>query len=69
MTTSSCSVATRCLARSYIARMADTFGVEISLRTLFDGPTVRELSAARSKAPSSRRLETMSDEEVQQLLV
>jgi len=55
------------LGAQVLARMADTFGVEIQLRTLFDGPTVRELSAEVERAIVAQ-LDTMSDEEAQQLL-
>jgi amino acid adenylation domain-containing protein len=55
------------LGAQVIARLADTFGVEIPLRTLFDGPTVRELSAEIERLIVGY-LETMSDEEAQQLV-
>jgi len=55
------------LGAQVLARMADTFGVEIQLRTLFDGPTVRELSAEVERAIVAQ-LDAMSDEEAQQLL-
>jgi amino acid adenylation domain-containing protein len=55
------------LGTQLIARLADTFNVEFSLRALFDSPTVRELSAEIERQIYAR-LETMSDEEVQQLL-
>jgi amino acid adenylation domain-containing protein len=51
-----------------IARLADTFGVEIPLRTLFDGPTVRELSAEVERLIAAY-VEAMSDEDVQRLLM
>lgn len=55
------------LGTQLIARLADTFNVELSLRALFNSPTVRELSAEIEQQIYAR-LETMSDEEVQQLL-
>jgi acyl carrier protein len=55
------------LGAQVLARMADAFGVEIQLRTLFDGPTVRELSAEVERAIVAQ-LEMMSDEEAQRLL-
>ncbi len=55
------------LGAQVLARMADSFGVEIQLRTLFDGPTARELSAEVERAIVAQ-LEMMSDEEAQQLL-
>jgi amino acid adenylation domain-containing protein len=55
------------LGTQVIARLADTFGVDIPLRTLFDGPTVRELSAEIERRIVGH-LETMSDEEAQHLL-
>jgi acyl carrier protein len=55
------------LGTQLIAQMADTFGVDIPLRTLFDGPTVRELSAEVERLVVAH-LEAMSDEEVQRLL-
>jgi amino acid adenylation domain-containing protein len=56
------------LGTQVIARLAETFGVDIALRTLFDGPTVRELAAEVERLIVAR-LEAMSDEEVQRLLV
>jgi hypothetical protein len=47
--------------------MADTFGVDIPLRTLFDRPTVRELSDEVERAIVAQ-LEMLSDEEAQRLL-
>lgn len=55
------------LGTQIIAQIADTFGVDIPLRTLFDGPTVRELSAEVERLIVSQ-LESLSDEEVQRLL-
>jgi acyl carrier protein len=55
------------LGTQLIARVADTFGVKLSLRSLFNAPTVRLLSA-EIKRLIIVRLETMSDEEVLSLL-
>lgn len=55
------------LGTQVIAQMADTFGVDIPLRTLFDGPTVRDLSAEVERLVVAQ-LETISEEEVQRLL-
>ena len=56
------------LGTQLITRLADTFGVEIQLRTLFDGPTVRELSTEVDRLIVAQ-LDSMSDEEVQRQLV
>jgi amino acid adenylation domain-containing protein len=50
-----------------IVQVADTFGVELTLRTLFDGPTIRQLAEEVERLVIAR-LESMSDEEVLQLL-
>ena len=50
-----------------IARVADTFGAKLSLRSLFNAPTVRLLSAEIERLIIAR-LETMSDEEARNLL-
>ena len=50
-----------------IARVADTFGVDLSLRSLFEAPTVRQLSAEIERLIFAK-LEAMSDDEVQRLL-
>lgn len=55
------------LGTQVIAQIADTFGVDIPLRTLFDGPTVRQLSAEVESLIISQ-LAAMSDDEVQRLL-
>jgi amino acid adenylation domain-containing protein len=55
------------LGTQAITRMADTFGVDIPLRTLFDRPTVRELSDEVERAIVAQ-LEMLSDEEAQRLL-
>ncbi len=56
------------LGTQLIASIADTFGIDLSLRTLFEGPTVREISAAAEQA-IVEQIENMSAEEVQDLLV
>ena len=50
-----------------IVGVAKTFGVELALRTLFDGPTIRQLAEEVERLVIAR-LERMSDEEVLQLL-
>ncbi len=50
-----------------IMRVAETFGVEMTLRTLFDAPTVAQL-AQRIEQLTLARIETMSDDEVAQML-
>lgn len=50
-----------------IARVADTFGVDLSLRSLFEAPTVRQLSAEIERLIFAK-LEAMSDDEIQRLL-
>ena len=50
-----------------IVQVADTFGVELPLRTLFDAPTIRQLANEVERLVIAR-LERMSDEEVLQLL-
>ncbi|GAC1380756.1 MAG: hypothetical protein NVS4B9_34280 [Ktedonobacteraceae bacterium] len=55
------------LGTQLIARIADTFGVTLSLRTLFDAPTIRLLSAEIEERIIAK-IDTMSDEEVQHLL-
>ncbi|HEY7350649.1 MAG TPA: amino acid adenylation domain-containing protein [Ktedonobacterales bacterium] len=55
------------LGTQAIARMNETFKVKLSLRTLFDAPTVRELAATIEEVILTK-LETLSDEELQQLL-
>jgi amino acid adenylation domain-containing protein/FkbM family methyltransferase len=55
------------LGTQVIARVADTFGVDISLRTLFNAPTVRQLSAEVERLILAK-LEGMSDDEAQLLL-
>jgi len=55
------------LGTQIIARVAETFGVDLHLRTLFEAPTVRLLSAEIERLILAR-VEEMSDEEVLQLL-
>jgi amino acid adenylation domain-containing protein len=55
------------LGTQLIARIAETFGVTLSLRTLFDAPTVWQL-AAEIEQRLIAQIEAMSDEEVQRLL-
>jgi amino acid adenylation domain-containing protein len=55
------------LGTQVIARVRDSFGVELGLRTLFDGPTVAELSA-QIEAALLAKLEAMSELEAQHFL-
>lgn len=55
------------LGAQVIAQMAETFGVDIPLRTLFEGPTARELAAEVERLILAQ-LENISDEEAQRLL-
>jgi amino acid adenylation domain-containing protein len=55
------------LGTQLIARLADVFGIEIQLRALFEGPTVRELSAKVERLVVAQ-VESMSDEDIEQLL-
>jgi amino acid adenylation domain-containing protein len=55
------------LGTQVVARVRDTFGIELSLRTLFDGPTVAELSTEIEMALVAK-LEAMSDEEAQRII-
>jgi amino acid adenylation domain-containing protein len=50
-----------------IARLRDAFGVDLSLRTIFDAPTIAELSE-RVEMELVARLEAMSEEEVERAL-
>ena len=50
-----------------IARVAETFGVDLPLRTLFDTPTVRQLSTEIERLILAK-VQAMSDEEVLRLL-
>lgn len=55
------------LGTQLISCIADAFGVTLSLRTLFDAPTVRQLSSEIEQLIIAK-LEAMSDEEVRLLL-
>ena len=55
------------LGTQLIARLRDTFGIELSLRSLFDAPTVAELSNLVESLLIAK-LEAMSDDEAQRLL-
>lgn len=55
------------LGTQIIARISGTFGVDLSLRTLFEAPTIRQLSEEIERLILIK-LEMMSDEEAQRLL-
>lgn len=55
------------LGTQIIAQIAETFGVELPLRSLFEAPTIR-LLAAEIEQRIIARLESMSEEEVLRLL-
>ncbi|HEV7129225.1 MAG TPA: non-ribosomal peptide synthetase [Ktedonobacterales bacterium] len=55
------------LGTQLIALVADAFGVELALRTLFAGPTIRELAAEITRLLMAR-VASISDEEVERLL-
>ena len=55
------------LGTQVIVRVAETFGVELSLRSLFDAPTIAQL-AAHIEQLILARIEAMSDDEAAQLL-
>lgn len=55
------------LGAQVIARMADTFGVEISLRNLFEGPTVAHLSVEIERL-LTEQVGGLSEEEAQRQL-
>ena len=55
------------LGTQLIARVRDAFGIELTLRTLFDAPTVSKL-AAQIEALLLAKLEAMSEAEAQRLL-
>jgi amino acid adenylation domain-containing protein len=55
------------LGTQLISKVRDAFGVELGLRTLFDGPTVAELSA-KIEAALLAKLEAMREEEAQRIL-
>ena len=55
------------LATQVIMRVAEIFGVDLSLRTLFEAPTLQQLSAEIERLIIAK-LEMMSDDEAQSLL-
>jgi amino acid adenylation domain-containing protein len=55
------------LGTQIIMRVATTFGVNLTLLTLFESPTIRQLAAEVEQLVLAR-LEAMSDEEVERLL-
>ena len=55
------------LGTQLIARIRDAFGIELSLKTLFDAPTVGKL-AAHVESLLLAKLEAMSDEEAERLI-
>jgi amino acid adenylation domain-containing protein len=55
------------LGTQLIARISDAFGLALSLRVLFNAPTVRQL-AAEIEQQMLEKLAAMSEEEVQRLL-
>ena len=55
------------LGTQLITRISETFGVELSLRTLFSSPTIQELSSEIEQLILVK-LEAMSDEEAEHLL-
>ncbi len=55
------------LGTQIIVRVADNFGVDLSLRTLFEAPTIQQLSAEVERLVHIK-VATMSDEEVLRLL-
>ena len=55
------------LGTQLIARIADTFGVDLPLRTLFEAPTVRQLSVEVEQRVFAK-IDAMNDEEVLRLL-
>ena len=55
------------LATQIILQVAEVFGIELALRSLFEAPTVRQLAAEIDQRIVAE-LEAMSDEEVQRLL-
>jgi len=55
------------LGTQLITRLRDTFGVELPLRSVFEAPTIAELSAEIDRLLLAK-VEAMSEEEVQHLL-
>jgi acyl carrier protein len=56
------------LAAQVVARVRDAFGVELTLRSLFDHSTVEGISAGIEQLVLAK-LEAMSEEEVQRALI
>ena len=55
------------LGTQVITRIAETFGVNLLLRTLFEAPTIRQLSVEVEQLVLIK-IEAMNDEEVLRLL-
>ena len=55
------------LGTQLIGRIREAFGIEVSLRTVFDSPTLAELSAEIERLLMAK-LDSMSEEEVSRLL-
>ena len=55
------------LGTQVIARVAKIFGVDLPLRTIFEAPTLRQLSAEIERLIIAK-LEMMSEDEAQRLL-
>jgi amino acid adenylation domain-containing protein len=55
------------LATQLIARIRDTFGVDLSLRTIFDTPTIAQL-APQIEESVLKKISAMSEEDARQLL-
>ena len=62
-TISSCSAATRCSALR-LWRAGEAFGIDLTLRDLFQAPTIRQL-AARIEEIVFAMIEAMDDDEAQ----
>src|SRR5205085_3595595 len=56
------------MAIRMLGRISKTFGLRLSLRTLFDAPTVRQLADIVDTELKLAALENMSDEEAERLL-
>jgi acyl carrier protein len=56
------------LGTQLIAQIRAAFGVEIALRTLFDTPTIADLSSEIERLIMAR-VEAMDEDELQRLLV
>jgi acyl carrier protein len=55
------------LGAQLVARLRDTFGIEMPLRVIFEAPSVAELSAEVGRLLLAK-VQRMSDEEVEHLL-